>query len=114
VSAALALLALAVFLAFETSLRPPGGGRGAGPPGPDGRPAIEAGVHHIDVMSGRASVRVNGRTLGDTPVDYVGTVGDTVSVELQQHGYVPVREDIQVTTTGTSTFNMTRATRDER
>ncbi len=114
VSAALVMLALAVFLAFDTLPRAPGGGQGAGPPGPGGRPAAEAGVHHIDVMSGRATVRVNGRTLGDTPVDYVGTVGETVSVELQQTGFVPVREDIQVTTTGTSTFNMMRAAGDER
>jgi hypothetical protein len=141
VSAALVMMAVALFLAFDTPARPPGGGGspgdgstvgpgssggsgtsadGSGGSGSSGRSGqagqVDAGsgVHHIDVVSGRASVRVNGRTLGDTPVDYVGTVGETVSVELRQDGFVPVREDIQVTTTGTSTFNMVRAARNER
>ncbi|MEO5823511.1 MAG: serine/threonine-protein kinase [Vicinamibacteraceae bacterium] len=96
------------------------GGAGSGGLGSGGtsaaagaRPGADAGVHRIDVVSGRANVRVNGKVLGDTPVDYVGTVGETVSVELRQDGFEPVREDIQVTTTGTSTFNMRRAARDQ-
>jgi eukaryotic-like serine/threonine-protein kinase len=118
ICAAVALLGLAIFLALDTPPRrpgsgvlPPGIGRSAG--GVGGRPGAESGVHHIDVVSGRARVSVNGKPLGDTPVDYVGPVGETVSVELRQDGFEPTREDIQVTTTGTSTFNMRRATREQ-
>ena len=111
---------MAVYLAFDVPQRIAGGGPGGGsgssasggaPAGAE--PAGDAGVHRIDVVSGRATVRVNGKPLGDTPIDYVGRVGDTVSVELKQDGFEPMREDIQVTTTGTSTFNMRRAAREQ-
>jgi hypothetical protein len=111
VCAAVVLFGLAIFLALDTPPRRPGPGTGVTAVG--GRPAAEKGVHHIDVVSGRARVSVNGRPLGDTPVDYVGPIGETVSVELRQEGFVPTREDIQITTTGTSTFTMRRATREQ-
>jgi eukaryotic-like serine/threonine-protein kinase len=117
VSAALLMLALAIALALDRPPRATAGGGGRPPAGGSAmggdRTAVESGVHHIDVVSGRASVRVNGRRLGDTPVDYVGPVGETVTVELSQDGFEPMREDIQVMTTGTSTFMMRRATREQ-
>jgi len=71
-------------------------------------PPTERGVHRIDVVSGRAKVLVNGRPLGETPIDYVGRLGDTVAIELRQAGFETLREQVQITTTGTSTFNMRR------
>jgi serine/threonine-protein kinase len=112
VSAAVVLLALAIYLALDAPSRVPPGGTGrahGGGAGTEGRPPANAGVHHIDVLSGRATVLVNGKTIGETPVDYVGAIGETVSVELRQDGFEPMREDIQMTTTGTSTFMMRRA-----
>jgi eukaryotic-like serine/threonine-protein kinase len=119
VSAALLILALAVYLAFDVPTRRKDGGetrssgRSSGGDSTPGRQQADSGVHRIDVVSGRARVLVNGTPLGDTPIDYVGTVGETVSVELKQDGFEPMREDIQVTTTGTSTFNMRRAAREQ-
>jgi hypothetical protein len=115
-SVAAVFLLLAVYLALDRAVASPGG-RGpvavAGGPGP-ARPAgertaaVESGVHHIDVVTGRASVLVNGKPIGETPVDYVGPVGETVSVELRQPGFEPVKEQIEMMTTGTSTFMMHR------
>jgi eukaryotic-like serine/threonine-protein kinase len=114
VSAAVLMLMLAVFVAFQGHRIVPdgdGGGGGTGrraTPAGGGHAANDTGVHHIDVVSGRAMVLVNGRPIGETPVDYTGPVGETVSVELQQVGFEPLREQIQMTTTGTSTFMMRR------
>ena len=111
-SAAAALLVLALFLAFDGAAPSAGTGSvtaaGAGTVSGLGTAPAEPGVHHIDVITGRAAVLVNGKPLGNTPVDYVGPIGETVSVELRQPGFEPVKEQIQVTTTGTSTFMMHR------
>jgi serine/threonine-protein kinase len=113
VSAAAALLLLAIYLAFDSKLPSAGGGAvataaGSGTATPGGKAPAEPGVHHIDVITGRAAVLVNGKPIGETPVDYVGPVGETVSVELRQPGFEPVKEKIEVSTTGTSTFMMHR------
>lgn len=63
-------------------------------------------VHHIDVVSGRATVYVNGRRLGRTPVDYVGHTGDVIDVDLEQTGFAPAHEQIQLGVDATSTFSM--------
>ena len=111
------MLMLAVFLAFQGHRIAPSGGSASGAgsgtgervvPAGGGQASHETGVHHIDVVSGRAMVLVNGHPIGETPVAYTGPVGETVSVELQQNGFAPLREQIQVTTTGTSTFTMRR------
>jgi hypothetical protein len=109
-SAAIALLVVALYLALDRPAPPAGGGpvAAAGMDPRSAGPAADSGVHHIDVITGRATVLVNGKPLGDTPVDYIGPVGETVSVELRQPGFEPVKEQIQVTTTGTSTFMMHR------
>jgi hypothetical protein len=101
VSAALVLLALAI--AVSPLFRP-----APSDTTHSVQPASEPGVHHIDVFSGRATVTVNGKPLGETPVDYLGKVGETVKVELRQPGFEPLREEIQIMTTGTSTFSMRR------
>jgi len=110
------LLLLAVYLALDRAVPSAAGGgpvvvagrRGTAPPGGGGRTNPEPGVHHIDVVTGRASVLVNGKPIGETPVDYVGPIGETVSVELRQPGFEPVKEQIEMMTTGTSTFMMHR------
>jgi serine/threonine-protein kinase len=112
-SVAAVLLLLALYLAFDRAVPSAAGGPvvpAAGPRVASGngvRPA-EPGVHHIDVVTGRASVLVNGKPIGETPVDYVGPIGETVSVELRQPGFEPVKEQIEMMTTGTSTFMMHR------
>jgi eukaryotic-like serine/threonine-protein kinase len=113
VSAAAALFLLALYLAFDSRLPSAGGGAVAvaadsDTATPGGKAPAEPGVHHIDVITGRAAVLVNGKPIGETPVDYVGPVGETVSVELRQPGFEPVKEQIEVSTTGTSTFMMHR------
>ena len=115
-SVAIVLLLLAVYLALDRAVPSAAGGgpvvvagrRGTAPPGGGGRTNPEPGVHHIDVVTGRASVLVNGKPIGETPVDYVGPIGETVSVELRQPGFEPVKEQIEMMTTGTSTFMMHR------
>jgi eukaryotic-like serine/threonine-protein kinase len=115
ISAAVLMVTLAMFLAFQGHrIEPDGNGGATGgtgrrvTPRGGGQASGDTGVHHIDVVSGRAMVLVNGRPIGETPVDYTGPVGETVSVELQQIGFEPLREQIQMTTTGTSTFMMRR------
>jgi hypothetical protein len=100
VSAAVVLLALAIALSPLFPGTPPGSKRAAA--------KADSGVHRIDVFSGKATVLVNGQPLGETPVDYVGPIGETVKVELRQDGFEPLRQEIQMTTTGTSTFTMRR------
>jgi hypothetical protein len=118
ISAAVALLALAFALSPIFGTTPAGGGsgtratvrgQGRGHAGAANTSAADAGIHRIDVFSGRATVLVNGKPLGETPIDYVGQIGETVKVELRQDGFEPLREEIQITTTGTSTFEMRRA-----
>jgi serine/threonine-protein kinase len=96
---------LLVLVVFAVALWPE---IGPGPqPSPGPSPAAAATVrHHIDVMTGRAQVRVNGRAIGSTPVDYHGQPGETIEIELQQDGYAPVRERVFLTKDGTSTFAM--------
>jgi eukaryotic-like serine/threonine-protein kinase len=113
VSAAVVLLALAIALsplfsrtATSSGTRAGSHTRAAG--SGHGAASADAGVHHIDVFSGRATVVVNGKPLGETPIDYVGPIGETVKVELRQDGFEPLKEEIQITTTGTSTFTMRR------
>jgi serine/threonine-protein kinase len=111
-SIALPMVALALWLALGGQGRMPSGGGGGGRPGGTGTgPQLPAdsGLHRIDVVSGRADVIVNGKPLGSTPVDYVGPIGETVAVELRQPGFEPLQEQIQITTTGTSTFMMRRS-----
>ncbi len=65
-------------------------------------------VHHIEVTgtAGRAEVFVDGRSIGRTPADVEGRIGQTIVVELRQDGYEPVKEQISLTSNGTSTFRM--------
>jgi serine/threonine-protein kinase len=76
--------------------------------GPEPGRAEDRAVERIDVTgtAGRAEVYVDGRSIGRTPVNYEGRIGQTIVVELRQDGYEPVREQISMTSNGTSTFQM--------
>jgi serine/threonine-protein kinase len=111
VSAAVVLLALALALSplFSGTVNPGGtrGGSRARAAG-QGAASADAGVHHIDITNGRATVLVNGKPAGETPVDYVGPIGETLKVELRQDGFVPLHFEVQITANGTSTQTMSR------
>ena len=68
-------------------------------------------VHHIEVTGTRSSaeVFVNGRSIGRTPAHYEGRIGQTISIELRQDGYEPVRTQVSITANdSTSMLRMER------
>ncbi|MBM3450722.1 MAG: PEGA domain-containing protein [Armatimonadetes bacterium] len=62
--------------------------------------------HRIDVSLGSATVYVNGRELGHTPVTYVGTAGEVIDIEVRLDGYETRRERIEVRPNGTTTLTL--------
>lgn len=69
----------------------------------------ETTVHRIDVSEGVAEVVINGRHRGRTPFDYEAARDETVTLELRQSGFLPVRERFVVTERPFWTFSMRRA-----
>jgi serine/threonine-protein kinase len=65
-------------------------------------------VHRIDVSEGVADVVINGSRRGRTPFDYEAARDETVSLELRQPGFLPVRERFVVTERPFWTFSMRR------
>jgi len=92
-----ALAALVVFAALTLFSVFSGGAR------------VETTVHRIDVSEGVAEVVINGRRRGRTPFDYEATRDETVTIELRQPGFLPVRERFVVTERPFWTFSMRRA-----
>lgn len=68
----------------------------------------ETTVHRIDVSEGVAEVVINGSRRGRTPFDYEAARDETVTIELRQPGFLPVRERFVVTERPFWTFSMRR------
>jgi serine/threonine protein kinase len=68
-------------------------------------PENERGVHHIDANR-MATVYINGRRIGRTPVDYTGRIGDAIDVRIEADGAEPQQARIELTTNGTTTFTI--------
>lgn len=71
-------------------------------------PIEPVSVHRIDVSQGVADVVIDGRRLGRTPYDYQAARGETVTLELRQQGFLPVREEFVITERPVWTFPMRR------
>ena len=66
----------------------------------------ERAVEHIESTADPADVFVNGRRVGQTPMDYTGRTGVMITIELRKDGYQPAHGDVQLTVHGSTTLSL--------